>query len=306
MHYAEGDAEVAPPSGFGQLLRGVGNAINPWAAPGAAESQFAAARDNPASSPATSTLGQFGSYLGRDIRAQQAAKGPTFGEWLGNIFTGDTQSTADLQDRHNAAVQLRDPAVQQNLISNPDKLAVVERDPRAYVASPAFQDFIQQAQKANAAAVANPRIASADEQNKTVDKSINAGVHPDVAHVAVAPHKYTEDEFVNTFKGIPTATFMQLFGAQLAHVRTPQEKAATEFFDQMHGRYADLNDTVKQMEAEDAALAKEGKSKKHDVYKLPFTGKNAYDTAKEERDKAMAATMNALQKFISPQSFPTN
>lgn len=312
-HYDEGTSDTAAPpasapapapSGVGQLLSGVGTALNPFSDRGAAQQQFSAAAQNPASSPLTSTLGQFADYLSRSTRTQQAAAGPSLKDWMTNLFAGDAASTAALKDRANASQVLKDPVVQHNLINNPDMLTRAEQDPVKFATvaqQPDFRADLEKAAGVYKAVAANPR-ATPDEHKVTADKATSANVHPDVAHVAVAPHKYTEDEFVNTFKNIPTATFMQLFGAQLQHVRTPQEKAATEFFDRMHGTYADANQRVKDMEAEDAALAKAGKPVKHSGYTL--WGMNPYDTAKAERDKAMAATMDALRSFTGISAKP--
>jgi hypothetical protein len=233
-------------------------------------------------------------------RAQNLARGPSVYEKVTKGLFGDQADWADIQKRDVTAKTLGDPLVQQHLTVDPRALATAEQDPHGFAAQaqdPSFRAEMMKAAAIHKAAAANPRITTPDEYDATVDRARDANAHPDVAHVAVAPQKYTVDDFVNTFKGIPTATFMQLFGAQLQHVQTPQEKAATKVFDHMHGVYADANQRVKAMEDEDAALWKEGKSKKYDTYMLPFTGKNPYNTAKEERDKAMKATMDALSQF---------
>jgi hypothetical protein len=294
-------APVAPaaPSGIGQLLSGVGSTLLS-ALPGvrsAPTDQYAAARDNPASSPLTSTLGQFADYLSRSTRAQQASAGPSLKDWMGNLFTGDQASTAALTQRAEASRVLKDPVVQHNLMNNPDLLTRAEQDPIKFATvaqEPSFRADLEKAAGVSKAAAANPKVTP-DEHKATVDKANNTGVHPDVAHQAVAPHKYTREEFVNTFSKVPTDTFMQLFGNQLGHVVSPQEKAASIFFDKMHDTYAEANAKVKKMEEEDTALTKEGKSVKHSGYVV--WGKNAYDTAKDERDKAMKATMDALGSF---------
>ena len=162
--YAEGDSDTG---GFGQLLRGYGQAITNIL-PGMTSQPvtgFAQARDNPASSPLTSTLGQFADYVTRNIRAQNAAAvGPTGLEWTKNLFAGDRDSTKALQDRATASQQLSDPLVQQYLTTNPDQLSIAERDPRGYGAvstDPNFRAKMALAVGAHEDAAANDRVTQA-------------------------------------------------------------------------------------------------------------------------------------------------
>lgn len=268
---------------------------------------FGKVATDPNASPFMSWIAGINQQAQTNQRALDLAKGPSL---LGKAYTGlfGNQATdwPALQKQQETAETIGHPAAQQYLKDHPNALAAAEKDPATFAADfrTNLQAEIEKAKKNDADAAANEKVETPEEHARTVAAANRAGVDANTAHVAVSPQKYSVDDFVNTFKGIPTATFMQLFGAQLQHVQTPQEKAAAEFFDQMHGKYADVNDRIKKMEQEDQALEKAGKPKKHDTYVL--WGQNEYDAAKSEREKAMTATMNALQKFISPQSFPTN
>jgi hypothetical protein len=261
---------------------------------------------DPNASPFMSWLAGINQTADINTRARNLSHAPALGEkaYVG-LFGNQATDWPELQQREATAQVIGHPLAQKYLRENPAALAVAERDPATFAVDfgNTLKAELQRAVTNNAATAANPKVATADEHKVTVDKANNTGVHPDVAHVAVAPHKYTEDEFVNTFKNIPTSTFMQLFGNQLGHVRTPQEKASTELFDRLHGAYADANAKVKKMAEEDAAAKDAGKPAIHDRYVL--WGKNAFDQAKEERDKAMNATMEALKSFtgISQKGF---
>jgi hypothetical protein len=231
-----------------------------------------------------------------DTRARNLASGPSLAEkaYTG-LFGNQATDWPALQQRDATAKVLGDPVVQHTLRTNPSMLARAEQDPAKFATVAQHPDFRADMEKAlgiSKAAAANPK-ATPDEIKPTVDKATNANVHPDVAHQAVAPHKYTREEFINTFSKVPTETFMQLFGNQLAHVRTPEEKATSIFFDKMHETYAEANQKVKDMAAADAAAKEKGQPAIHDRYVL--WGKNAFDQAKEERDKAMNAITEALK-----------
>ena len=283
-------APAVAPSGIGQLMSG----------------QFAAARDNPASSPATAALGQFADYINRNIRAQNVAAPPSLKDWTVNLFTGDQASTKALQDRAAASQTLSDPLVRSNFMINPHALARAEQDPVGFAQAaqnPDFRAEMARAVGAHTEAATNPKI-TADEHPQTVAAALNANVPVSTAHVAVAPNKYTEDEFVKTFSGIPTKTFALLFANQLGHVATPQEKVAREVFDRLHGDYSTAANKVKQMEAEDAAAQQKGLAPPHSGYTL--FGKNPYDTARAERDAKLKALMDAGMAFtgISARPYP--
>jgi hypothetical protein len=283
-------AASAAPSGVGQLFTG----------------DFAGARDNPASSPLTSTLGQFADYLSRSTRAQQAAAGPSLKDWTANLFAGDRASTAALTEHADAAKQLKDPLVQQYLVSNPDQLAIAEKDPRGYAAvstDPNFRQKMALAVGAHVDAAANDKVTHA-EHPKVVSGAVDNNVTSAQSHAALAPHKYTEDEFVKLFSGMPMKQVAMLFGQQMGRVRTPQEKAATEVFDVLHGNFAKANDTVKRMEAEIAEATKNRVSSPHTQAGGFGFGTSPYDAAKAERDKAYSITMDALKSFIGITSKP--
>jgi hypothetical protein len=225
---------------------------------------------------------------------------------LTNLFAGNQASTAAIAQHDAASTALRDPLVQQHLMNNPDEIALAEQNRLGYaqqVQTPAFRKVIETAVAANAAAGANPKVTT-DEHPKVVTAAVNHGVTADQAHAALAPRKYTEDEFVNTFKGIPTATFALLFGQQLAHVQTPQEKVAREIFDKLHGDYATAHNKVLGMEAQDAELIKQGKNPIHT--QGSWFGKSPYDVARAERDARQNALMEAAKSFtgISAKPYP--
>lgn len=303
-HYAEGDSDVpavvaapvpvpvapAAPSGIGQLLTG----------------QFKSAQQNPESSPATAALGSLADYISRSNRVDAISKGPSMKDRLVNLFGGNQASTAAITQHDAASTALRDPLVQQHLMNNPDEIALAEKNRLGYaqqVQTPAFRKVIETAVAANTAAGANPKVTT-DEHPKVVTAAVNHGVTADQAHAALAPRKYTEDEFVNTFKGIPTATFALLFGQQLGHVRTPQEKVATEIFDRLHGGLAEADTKVKALEAQDAELIKQGKNPVHS--QSSWFGKSALDIAKAERDARQKVLMDAAASFtgISAKPYP--
>jgi len=292
----------AQPSGFGQLMSGVGQAI--WnRLPGTTEQPptgFAAARENTASSPATAFLGQLGDYLSRSTRAQQAAAAPSLKDWLVNTFAGDTASTEALKQRAADAATLKDPLTQSYLTSHPDQLAIAERDPRGYAAvstDPGFRERMAQAVGNHIDAAANPKVTH-DEHPYVVQTATNNNITADAAHAMTAPRKYTRDEFIKATEGMPTATFMQMFGAQLQHVRTPQEKAASELFDRLHGDYATKNAAVEKMEAEIRESTKKRETSPHLGGTFLGMGTSPYDAAKAERDKAYNATTEALRQFL--------
>ena len=139
---------------------------------------------------------------------------------------------------------------------------------------------------------------------RVVSAATNHGVTVDQAHAALAPRKYTEDEFVNTFKGIPTATFALLFGNQLQHVRTPQEKVATQYFDRLQGAHATSTARVNQMIAEDAERQKQGKNPIHS--QGAWFGKSPLDIAKEQQQATLKALMDAAASYtgISAKPYP--
>lgn len=311
-HYAEGDentsaADAAFVADQAAKFKTRQDAMPPAPAPAAPSTldrigsmftgNFGNVATDPNASPVMSWLAGVNQTADTNTRAQNLSRGPSLAE---KAYTGLFGTNADydvLRQRDATAKTISHPVAQQYLRDNPTALAAAEKNPATFAVDfgTTLKAELEKAVANNAATAANPKVATADEHQKTVDAASRAGVHPDVAHVAVSPGKYTVDDFVNTFKGIPTATFMQLFGAQLGHVRTPQEKASTELFDRMHGAYADANTKVKNMEAADAEAKKAGKPPVHDTYVL--WGKNAYDQAKEERDKAMTATMDALKAF---------
>ena len=317
-HYAEGDPNVvapvvpapapapAAPSGFGQLLRGYGTSASTGYAAGPANPQYAAAAQNPESSPATAMLGQFADYLNRSNRVDALSRGPSLKDRIGNLFFGNQASTAAIEQHDQASQTLKDPLVQQHLMNNPDELKLAETDRLGYATkaqTPEFRKIIETAVAANTAAAANPKVTTA-EHPKVVATATNHNVTADQAHAALAPRKYTEDEFVNTFKGIPTATFALLFGNQLQHVRTPQEKVATEYFDRLHGAHATTTSRVNAMIAEDAERVKNKQNPIHS--QSPIFGKSPLDIAKEQQAATLKAIMDASAAFtgISAKPYP--
>jgi hypothetical protein len=260
---------------------------------------FGGVATDPNASPFMSWLAGINQTAQTDTRARNVASGPSLAEkaYTG-LFGNQATDWPALQQRDATAKVLGDPVVQHTLRTNPSMLTRAEQNPAEFATVAQHPDFRADMEKAVAvhnAAAANPKVETADEHKATVDKATNANVHPDVAHQAVAPQKYTREQFINTFSKVPTETFMQLFGNQLGHVVSPQEKAASIFFDKMHDTYAEANQKVKDMEAQDAEAAKAGKPAIHNKYVL--WGQNPYDLAKAERDKAMKATMDALGSF---------
>ena len=285
--------------GFGQLMSGVGQLL-PGLVPGmkadpdAASAQFSAARDNPASSPATAGIGQFMDYLVRSTRAQEAARGPSLKDWLTNTFMGDTASTKVLQDRAQAAQDLKDPVIQHGLMTNSGLLARAEQDPVKFAAvakDPDFRADLERAAGTYKEAADHPKIASA-EVPKTANDALTHDTTVAGAHAAANPHYYTRDEFIKATDGMTSKAFDAIFGARLAHVPTPAEKASSEYFDRLHGQLAAADTNIANMKAEDAALAKEGKPAKHGGY--VYWGKNALDQAQEDRDKVLKTITDAL------------
>ena len=280
--------DAPPTSGMGQVFAG----------------DFAGARDNPESSPATAMLGQFADYLNRSTRLDAVSRGPSLKDRLGNLFFGNQASTAAIEQHDRASQALRDPLVQQHLMNNPDELKLAETNRLGYAAktqTPEFRKVIETAVAANAAAAANPKVTP-DEHPKVVATATNTGATADQAHAALAPRKYTEDEFVNTFKGIPTATFALLFGNQLQHVRTPQEKGATEFFDRLHGAHADASKRVNDMIAQDAELRKQGKNPIHS--QGSWFGKSPLAIAQEQQAATQKAIMDAIASYTGISQKP--
>lgn len=314
-HYAEGDANTsaddaafvadraaqfktqqqampapapAAPSGIGQLLTG----------------QFKAAQQNPASSPATAALGQFADYLSRSTGVDAVSRGPSMKDRLFNLFSGDQASTATIAQHDAASQVLRDPLVQQHLMNNPDELAMAQKDRLGYAAAvqtPEFRKKIEQAVAANTAAGANPKVTT-DEHPRVVNAAVKTGATADQAHASLSPHKYTEDEFVNTFKGIPTATFALLFGNQLQHVRSPQEKMANELFDRLRGAHATATQKVDAMMAEDAARKEKGLNPIHS--QSSWTAKSPLAIAQEQQKIAEKAILDAAAAFTGVSQKP--
>ena len=274
---------VGPPtSGAGQLFTG----------------DFAGARDNPESSPATAALGQFGDYVSRVHRAQNLAGDiASPANRLMNLFFGTRASTQAIADRDATANALNDELVQKYLVSNPDQLAIAERDPRGYAidsTKPEFRQKMTQAVANHVEAAANPRV-SQDEHPQVVKDAIDKNITATQAHAAMAPDKYTKEEFVKIFSGIPTATFMEMFGRHLQHVETPQEKAAAEVMDRLHGDFLDKHKRVTDMEADIREANKNKVTSPHVI--APWFGTSPYDAAKAERDKAYTATMEAARSL---------
>lgn len=275
------------PSGFRQLLGG----------------QFDAARVNPNSSPFTAALGTLGDYLSRSNRVDAVSKGPSMGDRLMNLFTGNQASTAAIAQHDQASTALKDPLVQQHLMNNPDEIALAEQNRLAYAAktqTPEFRKVIEQAVAANTAAGANPKVTT-DEHPKVVSTAVNNGVTADAAHASIAPHKYTRDEFIKATEGMTTNNFRLMFGQQLQHVATPQEKVATELFDRLHGAHADATAKVNSMIAEDAERVKQGKNP---VHSQSWFGKSPLDIAKEQQKAAEKAILDAASSYAGISQKP--
>lgn len=303
-HYAEGDENTAssvpttptnpyfptgtPTSGFRQLLGG----------------QFDAARVNPNSSPATAAIGQFADYLTRSNRVGELSKGPSMMDRLTNLFTGNQASTAAIAQHDQASQALRDPLVQQHLMNNPDEIAMAEQNRLGYAAQtqkPEFRKIMESAVAANAAAGANPKVTT-EEHPKVVSAAITHGVTPDAAHAALAPHKYTRDEFIKATDGMTTNNFRLMFGQQLQHVATPQEKVATELFDRLHGAHADATQKVNDMIAEDAARVKQGKNPIHS--QGSWFSDSPLVTAQKQQKAAEKAILDAASSFTGISQKP--
>lgn len=278
-------ADAPPTPGMGQVFAG----------------DFAGARDNPESSPATAAVGQVLDYSSRVRRAQNLAGDiASPASRFMNLFFGNQGSTKAIADRDATANAFHDQLMQQYLVSNPDQLAIAEKDPRGYAAvstDPNFRQTMAQAVGAHVDAAANDKVTHA-EHPKVVSGAVDNNVTAAQSHAALAPHKYTEDEFVKLFSGMPMKQVAMLFGQQMGHVRSPQEKAATEVFDVLHGNFAKANDRVKQMEAEIAEATKNKVSSPHTQAGGFGFGTSPYDAAKAERDKAYSVTMDALKSFI--------
>ena len=287
---------AAPPTtGFGQLMAG----------------QFKAAQQNPASSPATAALGQFADYLSRSTGLDAVSRGPSMKDRLGNFFFGNQASTAAIEQHDAASKALRDPLVQQHLLNNPDELAMAQQDRVGYATktqTPEFRKKIEQAVAATTAVAAEsarpdtPVIDPAD-QPKVVGTMVNTpGVSAAQAHAATNPRRYTRDEFIKTFEGIPTATFALLFGNQLQHVKTPQEKVATQYFDRLQGAHSAANARVNAMIAEDEALRKQGKNPIHS--QSSWFGKSPLDIAREQQAASLKAVMDAAAAYTGISQKP--
>ncbi len=197
-------------------------------------------------------------------------------------------------------------------MNNPDELALAQQDRVKYAQiaqTPEFRKKIEQAVAANTAVAAEsarpgtPAIPPEDHP-KAVSTMLNTGANAAQANAAMNHRKYTEDEFVNTFKGIPTATFALLFGNQLQHVRTPQEKVATEYFDRLHGAHATTTAKVNAMIAEDAERIKNKQNPIHS--QAAWFGKSPLDIAKEQQQATLKAIMDASAAYtgISAKPYP--
>lgn len=307
--YAEGDENVprpvfSKPTPITQLQdvkAGQQAVVNAPPTPGmgqVAAGDFAGARDNPESSPATAALGQVLDYSSRVRRTQNLAgdvASPL--NRFTNLFFGNQASTQAIADRDTTANAFNDQLMQQYLVSNPDQLAIAEKDPRGYAAvstDPSFRQKMTQAVGAHTEAAANDRVTQ-EEHPGVVKTATDKNVSATQAHAATATHKYTEDEFVKLFTGMPMKHFLSLFGQQMAHVQTPQEKAATEVMDRLHGTYAAADAKVKQMEAEIAEATKNKTTSPH--VQAPWFGTSPYDQGKADRDKAYNATMEAIKSL---------
>ncbi len=271
-----------PPSGFGQLLRGLTNKPD-------ASSQLTAAQQNLESSPATSAVAGFVDYLSRHDRVNNLGAAPTAIEKFINLFAGNPASTAAIAQREQAAGALSHPLVQQHLMNNPDHLAAAERDPLGYAQrtqDPEFQKIMQHSVQTHNDIKTNG-VGHTDEYGSFAKVPVDpagvakivttTGATPAQAHGALEPHQYSRDEFIRVMSGMPMKTVQMLFGAQLGHITTPQESLARTYVSKLYSGYAEAK-------AAREALEAQGQKTKNTA---------AYKAAQKLENQRMQAIMDA-------------
>ena len=273
-------AATAPPaplpasSGFSQLMHG----------------QFAAAQQNPESSPAVAWIAKTYSDADTAIRANQAARGPSAIEWLGHIF-GGKQSDTSMADRVVASQKLQDPLAQQKLISDPAALAAAEANPVAYSKSPEFQKYMD----AHKELLANGGNAVHDPGDggppikvpvtnpvSVANMAATAGVTTGQANAALNPGQHSPEEFTRIFTGMPTKTLLAILGPQLASVANPQQVATRKYLGSLDAAYREAREAREKLELDPKNL------------QASFWGESEYDKAKKLEAQRWQERMTGL------------
>lgn len=283
--------ETAHP--IAQVARGVGSGLNPLAAPGTAGRDFTAAAQNPEASQATRAIADAFNTFADTRRLNVLGQAPTGIERIINMFGGDQRSDADLAQRDfTSNVYRNDDLTRQYLMTDPRALALAESDKHGFaqqVQDPGFRQIMQQSVANYNEAANHPKVASEDHQ-PVVDAMNNVGVNADTAHAALRPHQYTRDEFIAATEGLSLKKAQLLFGAQLGHIVSPEEKASTEYFDKLHGDWAKKDQDIQKMINDDAKAAAEGRPQLNSA--KWFWGESNIERAQKEKE---AITRNILE-----------
>jgi hypothetical protein len=222
--------------------------------------RYAEAIANPQSSPATVALAQAGSAISdaysrfaehqdKLSRVSTVAAPPSNIERFINLFAGNQASTAAIAQRDAVSQALSDPVVQQHMMTHPDALAAAETDPIKYsqtVQDPNFRNYMLAAAQTHANVLNG--ISHTDGQGTIGPKmaespaavtrlAVTTGASPAQAHAALEPHQYTRDEFIRANSGISMKAAQMIFGPALAHIPTPQEQLAKDYFGRLQGDY---------------------------------------------------------------------
>jgi hypothetical protein len=246
----EGPRPEIPTTGFGQLMAG----------------DFAAARDNPASSPVTHELGKFLQNYSTGARAGSLGPIASPMERLINMFAGDKAvTTPAIREQDAISKVLNNPLVQEHVRRDPNALAAAEKDPGYFaklVQLPEYVDHMKRMQGFHVEAAKDPRIHP-DDVPKTAKLAADANATPGQINALLKPELYSKEEFHKAIHGMPAQAVQMLFGAQLAHVVTPQEALARQYFGTVQKNYKTAAEKVAEMEGQNAEAIKAGKNPPH-------------------------------------------
>jgi hypothetical protein len=298
-HYAAGEPDTGAATSFAPGVQATpATAQAPQMLPAQSGSgqlfsgQATAAAQNPESSPATAAIAGFFAHQDLMRRASALATPPSVMEQVANFFAG-RQGDTSLSDRAAAAAALGHPLAQQRFMDNPGELAKAEKDPAGYAQDPDFKQYMQNAAAIHAAAHDPGGIVHPDGSIKLPENpaavaraAITTGATLPQALAGTAPHQYTEDEFVKTVSKMPVKVAEMLFGAQLAHVATPQETLTHKYFGALED---DLNEAKKKRQALEADPA---------ASQAPFWGTSRLAAAQAEEAKRRQIIMNALAPIV--------
>jgi hypothetical protein len=236
---------------------------------------------DPESSPFTRSIAEAQKASQIDTRAREATMEPTWFDKTTNYLFGNTASAAALAERDAAMKVLQHPLVQEHVRRDPNALAAAEKDPGYFaklVQLPEYVAHMKQMQGLHVEAAKDPKIHP-DDVPKVAKTAADINANPAAVHALMKPELYSKEEFHKAIHGMPAQAVQMLFGAQLAHVVTPQEALAKQYFNTLHRNYKTAAEKVAEMEAENALAVKE---RRNPPYQSTLFQKSPLDKMREE------------------------